>query len=83
VHGSNANLSNIPRIGLAIRYLTPAVKQDSPGKPVALLVRGKDTHGNFELVDPPTSNEGWAGEGKHLEITDRIRRSIMVGAGKR
>jgi non-heme Fe2+,alpha-ketoglutarate-dependent halogenase len=83
VHGSNANRSNTPRIGLAIRYLTPAVKQDSPGKPSALLVRGKDTHGNFELLDPPTSDEGWAGEGKHGEITERIRKSIMMGAGKK
>ena len=82
VHGSNANRSNIPRIGIAIRYLSTAVKQDSPGKPCAILVRGKDKHGHFELLDPPADDDAVAGEGKHLELTDRIRKSIMTSAAK-
>jgi ectoine hydroxylase-related dioxygenase (phytanoyl-CoA dioxygenase family) len=78
VHGSNANTSSIPRIGLAIRYVSPEVKQDSPGKPHALLVRGRDDHGNFELLDPPTDDNPDPAE--HEEIVRRIRASIMLGA---
>ena len=54
VHGSNANTSKeTPRIGIAIRYTRPEVVQESPTKPYALLVRGKDTCGNFKLQPPP------------------------------
>ena len=78
VHGSNANTSSIPRIGLAIRYVSPEVKQDSPGKPHALLVRGRDDYGHFELMNPPTDDNPDPAE--HEEIVRRIRASIMLGA---
>src|SRR5437868_1835917 len=55
IHGSNANTSkDTPRIGIAIRYTRPEVVQESPEKPLAMLVRGKDTCGNFDLQPPPT-----------------------------
>lgn len=82
VHGSNANRTTIPRIGIAIRYLSTRVKQDSPGKPYAQLVRGKDDYGHFHLAEPPTSNDGTAGEGFHAEVLERIRQSIMKDAAK-
>jgi chlorinating enzyme len=78
VHGSNANTSAVPRIGLAIRYVSPEVKQDSPGKPHALLVRGRDDYGNFELLDPPTQDD--PDPAAHEAIVRRIRASIMRGA---
>ena len=78
VHGSNANTSDIPRIGLAIRYVSPEVRQDSPGKPHALLVRGRDDYGNFELLKPPTNDDPDPAE--HEAIVRRIRASIMLGA---
>jgi ectoine hydroxylase-related dioxygenase (phytanoyl-CoA dioxygenase family) len=78
VHGSNANMSSIPRIGLAIRYVSPEVKQDSPGKPHALLVRGRDDYGHFELLDPPTDDN--PDPATHEAIVRRVRASIMLGA---
>jgi hypothetical protein len=77
VHGSKANTSDVPRIGIAIRYVSPAVHQDSPGKPLAVVVRGRDTHGNFELLPPPTADV--PAEGEQQRIVDRIRASIMQG----
>jgi hypothetical protein len=47
-----------------------------------LLVRGRDDHGHFDLLDPPTSNDGMAGEGRHADLMMRIRQSIMQGAKK-
>jgi non-haem Fe2+, alpha-ketoglutarate-dependent halogenase len=75
VHGSKANTSTIPRIGIAIRYVSTEVKQDSPSKPLAILVRGRDDFGHFELMPPPT--EDAPEEGVHHAIVQRIRASIM------
>jgi hypothetical protein len=75
VHGSKANTSNIPRIGIAIRYVSTEVKQDSPSRPLAVLVRGRDDFGHFELMPPPT--EDVPAEEVHQKIVHRIRSSIM------
>ena len=53
IHGSRVNQSPKARIGIAIRYITPDVVQDTDERPIALLVRGSDTCGNFELLPPP------------------------------
>ncbi len=81
VHGSKANTSSVPRIGIAIRYISTEVKQDSPGRPLALLVRGKDEHGHFEILPAPT--EDVPAEGVHQKIVERIRTSIMQDAQKK
>jgi ectoine hydroxylase-related dioxygenase (phytanoyl-CoA dioxygenase family) len=56
VHGSNANNSDKPRIGLAVRYISTEVVQEGEERSLAMLVRGHDEFGNFELIDPPTAN---------------------------
>ena len=53
-HGSHANRSDDRRIGLAIRYITPAMRQVSGVKTHATLVAGEDRYGHFHLVPPPT-----------------------------
>jgi non-haem Fe2+, alpha-ketoglutarate-dependent halogenase len=78
VHGSKPNTSSIPRIGIAIRYVSAEVKQDSPSKPIAMLVRGRNQFGNFELMAPPSTDE--PAESEHEEIIHRIRSSVMKGA---
>jgi len=81
VHGSSPNTSTTPRIGIAIRYVTPNVVQESPGRPLALLVRGRDDYGNFELLSPPTGQEVVPIEA-HVAIINRIRSSVMTPAKK-
>jgi ectoine hydroxylase-related dioxygenase (phytanoyl-CoA dioxygenase family) len=81
VHGSYANTSSTPRIGIAIRYVTPDVVQDSPGRPLAMLVRGRDDYGNFELLPPPPS-QGDISMKAHTEIINRIHSSVMISAKK-
>ena len=76
VHGSKANTSDIPRIGIAIRYVSTRVQQDSPDKPFAMLVRGQDDYGHFRLMERPTSNDGFAGEGRHGELLQRVHRAL-------
>ena len=78
-HGSNANASDIARIGFAIRYVSTRVKQDRAAPPFAMLVRGRDDYGHFRLTEPPTSNDGFAGEGRHAEFLQRVHAAIANG----
>lgn len=57
VHGSGPNTSNGPRIGLAVRYIAPEVKQSGRKLDIAVLVRGKDEYGHFELAKPTERGE--------------------------
>ena len=76
VHGSNANQSDEPRIGIAIRYVAPQMRQDSAHKPIAMLVRGQDTHGHFMLTERPADDQAVAGEGRHAELLQRVRVAL-------
>ncbi len=53
-HSSGPNRSGIRRIGLAIRYITPAMQQNSGEKPYVRLVSGRDDSGHFQLIEPAT-----------------------------
>ena len=57
-HASHPNNSDEPRIGLAVRYIAAEVKQHGVEPQPALLVRGEDRHGNFEIVQPPIAPPG-------------------------
>jgi len=54
-HGSNSNQSKDRRIGLAIRYITPAMQQTIDQKTHAHLVAGEDQYQNFDLQAAPTT----------------------------
>lgn len=49
-HASNPNTTADRRIGLVLRYVTPAMKQVSGQATFAHLVAGEDRFGNFELL---------------------------------
>ena len=57
IHGSKPNLSDHARIGLAVRFVSPQVEHRGGERPWGMLVRGRDSHHHFELVDPPTDEE--------------------------
>lgn len=75
-HGSAPNVADTPRVGIAIRYVAPVVRQDSPEPPIAMLVRGRDTHGHFRLLERPDSDDGMAGEGLHRQLLERVHRAL-------
>jgi hypothetical protein len=79
VHGSKVHTSpDTPRIGIAIRYTKPAVVQEL--KPLALLVRGRDDYGNFEVLPAHKLDLPSEQDEKHKTIVDRIRAGIMTTA---
>lgn len=53
LHASTPNRSDGRRIGYAIQFIAPHVEQTVAKKDFAMLVRGEDRFGNFELVPPP------------------------------
>ena len=76
VHGSRANSSNEPRIGLSVRYITPDVVQDGDERPMAMLVRGRDEFGHFDLIEPPLEDGLW-NEHAMPESLRRMMKNIM------
>ena len=55
IHGSNPNTSAGPRIGVAVRYVSTAVKQEKLHIPV-ILARGRDEYHHYRLQEPPTAD---------------------------
>ena len=52
-HASGPNTTNDRRIGLAIRYIRPDMKQETGDKTLVSLVKGSDNFGNFKLAQSP------------------------------
>ena len=77
IHGSNANSSNSSRIGLAIRMVTPRVKQTGYQFP-AILGRGTDSYHHFEYVEKPT--QGNTEEAMAAHIADYRKIAEMVSS---
>jgi hypothetical protein len=52
-HASGPNTTNERRLGVAIRYVAPSMKQKSGAKLLVSQVAGKDAYGHFEIMPPP------------------------------
>ena len=53
IHGSGSNVTGDRRIGLAIRYIKPSMKQITGDRLIVSLVSGQDDFGNFKIADAP------------------------------
>ena len=74
-HGSKANSSDKPRIGIAVRYIAPEVVQKGAERQIVQLVRGRDEYGHFEIVGPPADAVSAAEIRK--EADRRITRNFL------
>ncbi|MFW2333215.1 phytanoyl-CoA dioxygenase family protein [Ilumatobacter sp.] len=70
-HGSQPNESADRRIGCAIRFLPPHVRQETDTRDSATLVRGDDRFGNFELEPAPTTDLAPDAVALHKELGKR------------
>jgi ectoine hydroxylase-related dioxygenase (phytanoyl-CoA dioxygenase family) len=77
VHGSKANSSAIPRIGIAVRYITPDVAQRGPERQIAMLARGQDRYGHFDLIDAPAPGSDSSASPLHSEAVRRMMKNLM------
>ena len=70
-HASGPNRTNSRRVGVAIRFVAPSMKQTSGDKLLVSHVSGKDEYGHFEAMPPPA--------GRLLqEDFDRARRNTEM-----
>ncbi len=76
VHGSAPNQSDDRRIGVAVRYVAPHVKQDLAEKDSAWLVRGEDKYGNFIHETPPNADMDEAALAEHKRIM-ALRQGVL------
>jgi ectoine hydroxylase-related dioxygenase (phytanoyl-CoA dioxygenase family) len=73
-HASGPNATNSRRIGAALRYIAPSMKQISGDKLLVSHVSGKDDYGHFDVAPPPA--------GRLLdEDFERVRRNMEVKRG--
>ncbi len=53
IHASGPNTTNDRRIGCAIRYIKPSMRQRTGDKSLVALVSGRDDFGHFTIAEPP------------------------------
>jgi hypothetical protein len=81
VHGSSPNRSADRRIGFAIRYMPPSIRQIA-GRDSATLVRGVDRYGHFDPEPYPKDDGGPGAADVHATVLKRHTELLMAGSGK-
>jgi non-heme Fe2+,alpha-ketoglutarate-dependent halogenase len=88
IHGSNPNPSDGSRIGFAPRFMTPETRQIDGEPLTAVLARGRDSHGHFQLLPGPPAlgfDEALAAQqaaaGQFLTEIRKTRGHYAAGAG--
>jgi len=80
VHGSGANRADVARIGLAVRYIAPNVRQLGAEPDLVMLARGRDGFGHFEIVDPPVGDSAFGESNWQREsLARKIRNNSTQG----
>ena len=78
VHRSAPNHAAHRRIGVGLNYVPTHVRVNSPVRLKAMLVRGKDCHGYFDLIDPPAAERDAAALATHQAVSDRYRENYNI-----
>jgi ectoine hydroxylase-related dioxygenase (phytanoyl-CoA dioxygenase family) len=73
VHRSAPNRAAHRRVGIGLNYVPTHVRVNGPIRLKAMLVRGEDTYGHFDLIDPPAAERDAAALAVHQEVSDRYR----------
>jgi len=79
VHGSKSNETRESRIGFAVRYAAPEVRQELRHHAV-VLARGADDRGNYELLKQPPANDVDRGIESLAALVGWIRKQRLSGA---
>ena len=81
VHSSKPNRSKDRRMGMLIDCIsTHAVKEDN--RESAMLIRGVDRVGNFELEVPPATEVGPAEIARHKRAVELVVETFYAGSGR-
>ncbi|MBS0639047.1 MAG: phytanoyl-CoA dioxygenase family protein [Proteobacteria bacterium] len=82
IHRSAPNRAKHRRIGIGINYMPPSARIDSDVRCMAMLVRGQDRYGHFDLANPPGEEHSAAALALHQEATDRYRANYRIQVEK-
>lgn len=82
VHGSEANTTQVPRVGFAIRYIPTRLRQLGIDRTSATLARGKDAFGNFDHEIRPEGDLHPAAVERHRQITEQQLNVLYAGSAK-
>jgi ectoine hydroxylase-related dioxygenase (phytanoyl-CoA dioxygenase family) len=80
-HGSDANRTAERRIGMAIRYIPPTVRQTKL-RDSAQLARGVDRHGHFDPEPRPRADLDAAALAAHADAVGRQVKALYSGTDK-
>ena len=80
LHASAPNHSDERRIGFAINYIAPHVRQAVASEDFAILVRGNDRHGNFTHVPLPQDDLSEDALAWHNRILTTQNQAMYDGA---
>ena len=78
-HRSAPNRSRDRRIGMNVQYIAPGVKQVVGTRDSAMLVRGRDRVGNFEIETPPVADFAPESMALLAEVNERRREYLFQG----
>lgn len=80
-HGSHPNVTDDRRIGLAIRYIPTTVRQTKV-RDTAVLVRGVDEHGHFDLLEGPDADMSEKALAVHKDANERLVKALLADTGQ-
>jgi len=75
VHRSAPNNASHRRVGIGLNYIPTHVRVDGPVRLMAMLVRGEDRYGHFDLIDPPNAERDAAALEVHRQVSERYREN--------
>jgi ectoine hydroxylase-related dioxygenase (phytanoyl-CoA dioxygenase family) len=82
VHRSAPNHASHRRVGIGLNYMPTHVRVEGPVRCRAMLVRGEDRYGHFDLVDPPGAERDAAALAAHQDVSDRYRENYRLQVGR-
>ncbi len=81
VHGSGPNTTDDRRIGFAIRYIPPHVRQLKV-RDSAMLVRGSDRYGHFDHEPAPKADLDASALAAHRDAVERSAKALYSGTDR-
>lgn len=78
VHRSAPNNASHRRVGIGLNYIPTHVRVDGPVRLKAMLVRGEDRYGHFDLIDPPSAERDGAALSLHEAVSARYRENYRI-----
>ena len=73
IHRSSPNTSSHRRIGIGLNYIPTSVRTTTSVRMTAMLVRGEDKYGHFDLIDPPKGELDAEALATHEKVSTRYR----------